>query len=140
MPPWPIAMPSSTAMVLNSRGMPPAALTASETIRPTGCKWVWPGTNSVKLLAMATIGFPKSSRATPAARSKARAPAMFRPWVTVRDRSSGMLPYSQRAVIHRRSEVRRGRCAPAGLCWVSLTGLHQPGVRSSVDYMAEQSG
>ena len=34
MPPWPIAMPSSTAMVLNSRGMPPAALIASDTMRP----------------------------------------------------------------------------------------------------------
>ena len=39
-PPWPIAMPSSTAMVLNSRGMPPASCTAAETMRPTGCRWV----------------------------------------------------------------------------------------------------
>src|ERR1700691_973275 len=36
------------------------------------------------------IGLPKSSRATPAARSRARAPAMLRPWVTVRDLSSGI--------------------------------------------------
>jgi hypothetical protein len=84
-----MAMPSSTAMVLNSRGMPPAAWIASETIRPTGWRWVCPGTNSVKLFATATIGLPKSSRATPAALSRARAPAMFRPWVTVRDLSSG---------------------------------------------------
>lgn len=40
MPPWPIAMPSSTAMVLNSRAMPPAAVMASLTIRPTGWRWV----------------------------------------------------------------------------------------------------
>ncbi len=40
MPLWPIAMPSSTAMVLNSRGMPPACLIASDTIRPTGWRWV----------------------------------------------------------------------------------------------------
>ncbi len=90
MPLWPMAMPSSTAIELNSRGMPPAALTASLTIRPTGCRWVWPGTNSVKLLATATIGLPKSSRATPDACMRARAPAMLRPWVTVRDLSSGM--------------------------------------------------
>ena len=91
MPPWPMAMPSSTAMVLNSRAMPPAAWIASETIRPTGWRWVWPGTNSVKLLATAMIGLPKSSRATPEACIRARAPAMLRPWVTVRDLSSGTM-------------------------------------------------
>src|SRR5436305_2021515 len=67
-----MAMPSSTAMVLNSRATPPAAWIASDTMRPTGCRWVWPGTNSVKLLATATIGLPKSSRATPAARLRRR--------------------------------------------------------------------
>ena len=35
MPPCPIAMPSSTAIVLNSRGIAPAARTASATTRPT---------------------------------------------------------------------------------------------------------
>ena len=90
MPPWPIAIPSSTAIVLNSRGIAPAALTAAATTWPTWRRWTWPGTNSVKLLATAMIGLPRSSRATPVARSSARAPAMFRPWVTVRDLSGGM--------------------------------------------------
>ncbi|MNI75259.1 hypothetical protein D3C73_1313930 [compost metagenome] len=85
-----MAMPSSTAMVLNSRGTAPAARIASETIRPTGARWVWPGTNSVKELATAMIGLPMSVLATPEARSSARAPAMLRPWVTVRERSAGM--------------------------------------------------
>src|SRR5450756_2615330 len=71
--------------------MPPAAWIASETIRPTGCRWVCPGTNSVKLFATAMIGLPMSAAATPVARSSARAPAMLRPWVTVRDRRSGMV-------------------------------------------------
>ncbi len=93
MPPWPIAMPSSTAIVLNSRGMPPAAEIASDTMRPTGCRWVWPGTNSVKLFATAIIGLPKSAALTPAARKRARAPAALRPWVTVRERRGvGMVP------------------------------------------------
>ena len=35
MPVWPMAMPSSTAIVLNSRGIPPASLMASEIRRPT---------------------------------------------------------------------------------------------------------
>lgn len=90
MPPWPIAMPSSTAMVLNSRGTAPAARIASETMRPTGARWVCPGTNSVKLFATAMIGLPMSAPATPEARIRARAPAMLRPWVTVRDLSSGI--------------------------------------------------
>ena len=71
MPPCPMAMPSSTAIVLNSRGIAPAARTASETTRPTSCRWTWPGTNSVKLLATATMGRPMSSRATPVALSRA---------------------------------------------------------------------
>ena len=97
MPPWPMAMPSSTAIVLNSRGTAPAALTASDTTWPTSRRWTWPGTNSVKLLATAMIGLPMSSLATPAGRSRARAPAMFLPWVTVRDRSGGIpdLPSAQ---------------------------------------------
>src|SRR5487761_90324 len=82
MPPWPIAMPSSTAIVLNSRGIAPAARTASATTWPTSRRCTCPGTNSVKLLATAMIGLPKSSLATPVARSSARAPAMFRPCVT----------------------------------------------------------
>ncbi|OEV16833.1 hypothetical protein AN221_29445 [Streptomyces nanshensis] len=94
MPPWPIAMPSSTAMVLNSRGTAPAAWIASETIRPTGARWVWPGTNSVKELATAMIGLPMSALATPDARIRARAPAMLRPWVTVRDLSWGIVARS----------------------------------------------
>ena len=50
----------------------------------------WPGTNWVKLLAIATIGLPKSSSVMPVARHRARAPAMVRPWVEVRERSSGI--------------------------------------------------
>jgi hypothetical protein len=89
-PPCPIAMPSSTAIVLNSRGTAPAAVIASATTCPTSRRCTWPGTNSVKLLATAMIGLPMSSRATPVARSRARAPAMFRPCVTVRDLSAGI--------------------------------------------------
>ena len=85
-----MAIPSSTAIVLNSRGTAPAAFTESETTWPTSRRCTWPGTNSVKLLATATIGLPMSSPATPLARMRARAPTMFLPWVTVRDRSGGM--------------------------------------------------
>src|SRR5580700_423820 len=90
MPPWPIAMPSSTAIVLNSRGIAPAARIASATTWPTSRRCTWPGTNSVKLFATAMMGLPMSSLATPVARSRARAPAMFLPCVTVRDLSGGM--------------------------------------------------
>ena len=49
----------------------------------------------VKELAMAMIGFLKSSSFIPVARQRARAPAMLRPWVVVRDRSAGMVPPRQ---------------------------------------------
>src|SRR5579863_2145525 len=91
MPPWPIAMPSSTAIVLNSLATPPVAATDSATISPTLRRWTWPGTNWVKEFAIATIGLPKSDSVIPVARQSARAPAMFRPWVEVRDRSAGMV-------------------------------------------------
>jgi len=89
MPPWPIAMPSSTAIVLNSLATPPAATTDSATISPTLRRCTWPGTNWVKEFATATIGLPKSDSVIPVARHSARAPAMFRPCVEVRDRSAG---------------------------------------------------
>ncbi len=68
MPVCPMAMPSSTAMVLNSRGMPPASLMASEIRRPTLFRCTCPGRNSSKEFAMAMIGLPKSLPSTPAAR------------------------------------------------------------------------
>ena len=39
MPPWPIAMPSSTAIVLNSRPTPPASAIASQTSLPMSRRW-----------------------------------------------------------------------------------------------------
>ena len=86
MPSWPMAMPSSTAMVLNSLAMPPAASISRATIWPRSLRWTWPGTNWVKLLATAMIGLPKSPSFMPVARHRPRAPAMLRPWVVVRER------------------------------------------------------
>ena len=45
-PPCPMAMPSSTPMVLNSKGTAPAARTASLTSLPKLWRWAWPGTMS----------------------------------------------------------------------------------------------
>ncbi len=39
---------------------------------------------------MATIGLPKSDSVIPVARHNARAPAILRPWVVVRERSAGI--------------------------------------------------
>ncbi len=47
-------------------------------------------TNWVKELAIAMIGLSKSSSVMPVARQSERAPAMFRPWVVVRERYSGI--------------------------------------------------
>lgn len=100
MPPCPIAIPSSTAIVWNSRGTPPAARTASATMSPTFLRWTCPGTNCVYEFAIATIGFPKSESVIPVARHSARAPAAFRPAVVVRDLSGGMSVFlSQRTEV-----------------------------------------
>ena len=109
MPPWPIAMPSSTAIVLNSRPTPPASAIDSATSAPMLRRCTCPGTNWVKLLAIATIGLPKSPSVMPVARHSARAPVIMRPWVDVFERSSGMrstMPlgrktaYSSQARVH----------------------------------------
>ncbi len=86
MPPWPIAMPSSTAMVLNSLATPPAASISLATSAPRSRRCTWPGTNCVNEFTTAMIGLPKSPSFIPVARHKARAPAMLRPWVEVRER------------------------------------------------------
>src|SRR5699024_7863557 len=87
----PMAMPSSTAMVLNSLPMPPTFSTSSRTSWPMSLRWTCPGTNCVNELAMAMIGLPKSPSCMPVARHKARAPAMLRPWVDVRERSGRLI-------------------------------------------------
>ncbi len=86
MPSWPMAMPSSTAMVLNSLATPPAFSISRATSWPMSFRCTWPGTNWVKELATAMIGFLKSSSFIPVARHRARAPAMLRPKVEVFER------------------------------------------------------
>src|ERR1700743_598538 len=85
-----MAMPSSTAMVLNSLAIPPAFSISRATSWPRFCRWTWPGANWVKLLATAMMGLPKSQSFMPVARHRPRAPAMLRPWVVVRERYAGM--------------------------------------------------
>src|SRR5690554_2126026 len=57
MPSWPMAIPSSTAMVLNSLATPPTRSISRATNCPMSFKCTWPGTNWVKELAMAIMGF-----------------------------------------------------------------------------------
>src|ERR1700758_4134302 len=62
------------------------------------------------------IGLPKSSLATPVARSSARAPAMFRPCVTVRDLNGGIaeLPRDEKLYLPRRLLPYRGPSCGGG--------------------------
>ena len=46
MPEWPMAMPSSTPMVLNTKGTPPASRTRRFTRAPTSLRCAWPGMQS----------------------------------------------------------------------------------------------
>jgi len=86
MPSWPMAMPSSTAMVLNSLATPPAASISRATNWPMSFRCTCPGTNWVNELAIAMMGLLKSSSFMPVARHRERAPAMLRPEVEVLER------------------------------------------------------
>ena len=80
---WELGNTTGTYMM----SIPPASEMASETMRPTGARCVWPGTNSVNEFATAMMGLrPRSAPSTPAARKRALAPAMLRPCVTVCER------------------------------------------------------
>src|ERR1700744_2333020 len=116
MPPWPIAMPSSTAIVLNSRGIAPAARIASATTWPTSRRCTCPGTNSVKWLAAVRMGSRRPPRAPRGARRGELPPAMFLPWVTVRDRSGGMLTELPSAWSKRTLLANQGFSLPGSVC------------------------
>src|SRR5690554_3675960 len=88
MPSCPIAMPSSTAMVLNSAAKQPSFSTSFLTSCPTWCRCTCPGTNWVNEFAIAMMGLPICSRVIPFACQRARAPAMRRPFVLVALRRS----------------------------------------------------
>ena len=85
-PSCPMAIPSSTAMVLNSFATPPEASISRATSCPKSLRCTCPGTNWVNELTTAIIGLPKSSSFIPVARHKPRAPAIFLPCVDVFER------------------------------------------------------
>ena len=80
-PSWPIAMPSSMAIVLNSAAKHPCFSISDLTYWPTPCRCTCPGTICVNELAMPITGRPKCSSFIPFALQRLRAPAMRRPWV-----------------------------------------------------------
>ena len=65
MPSAPIVMPSETAMVLNSIGVPPASRTPSFTFSARRRRWKLHGPISVHVLAMPTSGLCRSSSVKP---------------------------------------------------------------------------
>src|ERR1017187_2653168 len=87
MPSVPIEMPSEIAMVLHSRGTPPAARTPSLILAASRCRCALQGIASVQVLATATSGLLcKSSSLSPAERRDEGAAARRSPSVTVLDR------------------------------------------------------
>ena len=67
MPSVPMLMPSETAMVLNSSGVPPAARIPFFTCSESRRRWKLQGIASVQVLATATSGFCRSSSVRPIA-------------------------------------------------------------------------
>ena len=78
-PSWPMAIPSSMAMVLNSAAKHPRSSIKVFTYCPISCRWVWPGTNWVNELTMPMTGIPNCSSFIPLALHKLLAPAIRRP-------------------------------------------------------------
>ena len=82
MPSWPIEMPSDTAMVVNSRGNPPAASTPCLDRLARRSSGRLQGVTSFQEEATPTWGLAQSSSPMPTARSMARAGARSGPSVT----------------------------------------------------------
>ncbi len=104
MPRCPIAMPSSTPMVLNSNGTPPASRTPSLTTLPKDCKWTWPGIRSMYELHTPMNGRSKSDSRlmAPVARSRLRCGALVKPRVTVSLRRAGTSAWGRGSIGRRR--------------------------------------
>ena len=79
MPSVPMLMPSETAMVLNSSGVPPAARIPSLTFAERRRRWKLHGPISIQVLATPISGFERSSSVRPVAKSMARAAARSGP-------------------------------------------------------------
>ncbi len=75
MPSVPMEIPSDTAMVLYSIGVPPAARIPAFTRSESRRRWKLQGMTSIHVLATPTIGFVKSSSVKPTAFNIARAGA-----------------------------------------------------------------
>ena len=90
MPSWPMAIPSSMAMVLNSAAKHTRRSISFLTVWTISCSCVWPGTNCVNELTMAMMGLPICSSVIPFALQRALAPAIRRPAVLAALRS-GMI-------------------------------------------------
>ena len=84
MPTLPWVMPSQMAMVLNSKGTPPARYTPCFTASATLRRWTWPGFISLNVLTMPMNGRSSSSSSKPTHFRCARLPACSGPSVTTR--------------------------------------------------------
>src|SRR5574344_774746 len=120
MPSCPMAMPSHTAMVLNSSGVPPAISTPSLTARATLSRCTWPGTTSLKELAMPISGRRICPSDRPAALSSERCGARWAPSFMMFERIllslSGFLRGGVRALpAHLFAQIGAGGLQQAGL-------------------------
>ena len=86
MPSWFMPMPSDTEMVVNSRGVPPAALTPSFAASTCGPCVMLHGVVSPFWLTTPIIGLAMAASSSPIARMKARCGVRSRPSVVMRER------------------------------------------------------
>ncbi len=116
MPAWFMAMPSQMPMTPNSKGTPPASRTPALTASTICRRCMWPGTTSLKELAMPMNGRSISASVTPSARRSERcgaraAPSLISSLLTVtiaflRLKGSASPPDAEAARRHRRARRR----------------------------------
>src|SRR5882672_803903 len=86
MPSWFMPMPSETEMVVNSRGVPPAAATPSLAASTCGPCVMLHGVVSPFWLTTPIMGLAMAASSSPIARMKARCGVRSRPSVVMRER------------------------------------------------------
>jgi len=84
-------IPSDTATVLNSIGVPPASLIPALTAAATSRRWMLHGITSIQVFATPTKGRDRSSSLNPTALSMARAGALSGPSVRAEERCLGSM-------------------------------------------------
>src|SRR4051812_24668042 len=133
-------MPSDTEIVVNSRGVPPAASTPAFAASTCGPCVMLHGVTSPFWLTTPIIGFAIAASSNPIARMKARCGVRSRPSVVMRERKLGVLPSPLRGGVGGGGgccTLDRANARPPSLTLPRKGGGNRPGRAASVEDAAD---